>query len=365
MRCFLRRACLATVVCSASVAVEASPNAWPGASWETLAPEAAGFSSARLDALGAWLKTQRTTAMLVCVHGRIVFSYGDVAHVSKIASVRKSVLAMLYGNYVAKGVVDTSRTVKQLGLDDVQPFLPIEEHATLEHLLTARSGIYLPAGNDELASQAPRRGSQYPGTYFLYNNWDFNAVGTAFEKLTGKGIYDALESDLARPIGMQDFDRARQKKIPALPDSIHPEYAMWLSTRDMARLGLLMLRLGDWNGTQVVPADWCRYITSVVTPFHEINPPSWRLLGMPERWGYGVLWWVWDAPVWPSGVTASPFQGAYTAKGTGGQFITVLPTYDLVIVHKVDIDDEPARQVTPLEYDAILQMVIAARTSPR
>ena len=51
---------------------------------------------------------------------------------------------------------------------------------------------------------APVRGSQKPGTYNLYSNWDFNALGTIFEKKTGRSIYDAFESDIARPIGMQD-----------------------------------------------------------------------------------------------------------------------------------------------------------------
>ena len=63
----------------------------------------------------------------------------------------------------------------------------------------------------------PRRGSQAPGTYFQYQNWDFNAAGTAFEKLTGKDIFVALEEDLAKPIGMQDFDRARQRKNDEMP----------------------------------------------------------------------------------------------------------------------------------------------------
>src|ERR1051326_8254326 len=124
---------------------------------------------------------------------------------------------------------------------------------------------------------------------------------------------------------MQDYDKKRQKKNSGLPYTVHPEYAMYLSTRDMARVGLLMLREGEWNGKQVVPRDWCKYITSLVTPFHEINPPPLRQLGQPERWGYGALWWVWEAPVWPGGLYGCPFQGAYSAKGSGGQFITVLP----------------------------------------
>jgi CubicO group peptidase (beta-lactamase class C family) len=356
--------CLLAVICfcfeTEQTLAQEPPKVWPGTDWERVdRPESLGYSSPKLEALRSWLKTQRTTAMHVSVDGKVIFEYGDLARVSKVASVRKSILSMLYGKYVIDGTIDINKTVKQLGLDDVKQFLPIEERATLEHLLTARSGIYHPSGNQELDVQAPSRGSQYPGVYFLYNNWDFNAAGTAFERLTKKDIYDALEADLARPIQMQDFDRARQKKIPATPTSVHPEYAMYLSTRDMARLGLLMLREGNWKGKQLVPRDWCKYTTSIVTPFHEINPPSWRQLGQPERWGYGVMWWVWDAPVWPGGVSGSPFQGAYSAKGAGGQFITVLPRYGMVIAHKVDIDNDSSRNVTALEYETILLMIIS------
>ena len=298
--------------------------------------------------------------MMVVVHGKVIFEYGDLSLTSKVASVRKSVLSMLYGNYVVGGKIDTSKTVKELGLDDKQPFLPIEEHATLEQLLAARSGIYLASGNRELDEQTPKRGSEYPGTHFSYINWDFNAAGTAFEKLTGKSIFDSLESDLARPIGMQDYDRAKQKKI-LTNDSIHPEYAMYLSTRDLARLGLLMARTGNWNGKQVVPADWVRYTTTLITPFNEINPTWMRDPGRMDRWGYGALWWVWDLPIFPGNTFVGPLQGAYSAMGSGGQFITVLPAADMVITHKVDIDKNDKASVSAVGYDAILAMVIDSR----
>jgi CubicO group peptidase (beta-lactamase class C family) len=328
----------------------------PGANWQQTSPESVGYSSPKLEALRAWLKTQDTAAMVIVIQGRIIFSYGDISYPSKIASARKSVLAMLYGNYVASGKVDLTKTVKQLGLDDKQPFLPIEEDATLEQLLASRSGIYLPNGSFGQNDYMPKRGSEVPGTHYVYNNWDFDAAGVAFEKQTGRDIYDALKTDLVVPLGLQDYDPAKQKK-EYTADSLHAEYVMRLSARDMARLGLLMLDHGSWNGKQIIPADWVRRTTTLITPFHDINPTGLRNYAEPERWGYGLLWWVWDDPPNPGGVYSGPFQGAYTAAGAGGTFITVFPGWDAVVAHRVDIDANPKAMVTPSSYIAILSML--------
>jgi len=326
---------------------------FPDQNWERANPAAVSMSGARLEVLRSWLKTQETTAMMIVVGGRSVFEYGDVTKVTKVASIRKSILAMLYGKYVAAGTIDLSRKVKEIGLEDVKPFLPVEENATLLQLMTSRSGIYHESGNAGLDAATPKRGSQLPGTYFQYNNWDFNAAGTAFEKLTGRDICDALQSDLAQPIGMQDFDRSRQKKISSLPQSVHPEYAIYLSTRDMARIGLLMLHAGNWNGKQILPPGWSERITTLVTHDDQIRPAGagggLGLATVAQRWGYGMLWWVWDAPS-SAGTVTGPWYGAYTAIGANGQFITVLPAADAVVVHKVDIDNDETANVSLDEY---------------
>jgi CubicO group peptidase (beta-lactamase class C family) len=266
---------------------------------------------------------------------------------------------MLQAARVASGKIDLEKTVKEIGLEDGQPFLPNEQNAKLIDLLTARSGIYLPSGDKELDQVEPRRGAFSPGAMWAYNNWDFNAAGVAFEKLTGKNIYDALDSDLARPLGFQDFDRKLQIKIPA-PPSIHPEFAMSLSTRDMARLGLLMLHHGNWNGKQLISVDWSGWTTSVATHWQDISP-AFKSAGAPDRWGYGMLWWTWDVGPYPGDRYTGPWQGAYSAIGTGGQYITVFPLLDMVVVHKVDIGKDPKASVSPMAYDAILGMVIDSR----
>jgi CubicO group peptidase (beta-lactamase class C family) len=338
---------------------------FPGKDWERVEkPESIGYSSARLQALRGWLQSLDTTAMMVVVGGRSLFEYGDLTRQSYLASVRKSVLAILYGKYVENGTIQLDKTLGELQFTDVGGLSPREQEATIEHLITARSGVYHLASNPgDNTDSAPPRSSQRPGRYYLYNNWDFNAAGAVFEKLTGRDIYDALETDLARPIGMQDFDRARQQKSGDTSRSQHKAYHMWLSTRDMARIGLLMLRQGNWDGRQVVSREWTRRITSLVTPLNEMNPPELRSLGTGNRWGYGYMWWVWDAPNSPG-----PFEGAYTGMGAGGQYITVLPKLDMVIAHKTDTSQPPAqgpgnrrRNVSLAEYDSIIRMLIAAR----
>ena len=197
------------------------------------------------------------------------------------------------GQAVANGAIDLNKTVKDIGLDDVQKFLPREEHVLLDWLLMCRSGIYHPEGppDPDPTDNPPARGSQYPGTFFYYNGWDFNAAGTAFEKLTSKDIYDALQTDLANPIGMQDYDRKRQKKNSGMPYSVHPGYPMYLSTRDMARIGQLMLRGGEWNGKRIMPEHWAEGLTVLITPAHEIFPSSLRFAQTtgPSRWGFGRM----------------------------------------------------------------------------
>jgi CubicO group peptidase (beta-lactamase class C family) len=302
-------------------------HVYPDAGWERHpSPASVGWSGEGLARVHEKLAAMPSTGLMAVVGGRVLFEYGDVERVSYLASVRKSVLSMLIGIYQERGMIDLSRTLQQMGIDDHQGLTVAERQATMLHLLTARSGIFHPASNsgDDLAT-APARGSQAPGTYYLYSNWDFNALGTAFEKQAGVDIYDALEQELARPLGFQDFDRASHRKSGNLSISQHPAYHMNLSTRDMARVGYVMLRNGRWNDRQVIPEAYVRESTRAFTPRSEMNPARRR----SGAFGYGYLWWVFDNPELPDA-----YRGAYIGLGAVGQHILVMPALDLVVVHK-------------------------------
>jgi CubicO group peptidase (beta-lactamase class C family) len=334
----------------------------PGIDWARATPDSEGFSATRLEALRAFLKTHQTDAMMIVSRGRVIFEYGDTSLVSKVASVRKSVLDLLFAVEAKKGLdLDsvTGQTVVQLGLEDKVPFVEPEPHATLEQLMMSRSGIYIPSGNTGQEKIEPKRGSAYPGTRFFYNNWDFDAAGIAFEKVTHQDIFDAMRDDLAIPLRFQDFDRARQKKNYGTTTN-HFEYATYLSTRDMARLGLFALRSGAWGKTIWGDPGLIQFSTYPTTHFNEIGDWYWSP-GWTGRWGYGILWWAWDAPKYPGDIMTGPYQGAFSAMGAGGQYITVFPLNDIVVVHKVNIDQDETRNVSGPTYMTILDLVLDAK----
>lgn len=327
---------------------------YPVKGWEFSNPAKHGYDSAKLEEAHKYIvDSMNTTGLVVVVGGEIIFRYGNIEQVSYLASCRKSLLSMLYGKYVENGTIDLNKTIADLGFDDVGGLLPVEKTAKVQHLITARSGVYHIASNlGDDRKNAPPRGSKKPGEYYLYNNWDFNVAGAAFEKMTGRNIFNAFQTDIAEPVGMEDFDRSLHVKGGDLSISKYPSYHFHLSTRDMARVGYLMLRNGTWNGEQVISSEWVKRITSVVTPLEEMHPVT-RKTG---EFGYGYMWWIFQGEA-----NTGAFAGGYTARGAVGQFITVLPAVDMVVAHKTDAVYE--RSTIWRTYYKLLHLITGARIS--
>jgi CubicO group peptidase (beta-lactamase class C family) len=297
--------------------VAAKPAEFPGREWQTREP-GSSWSLHHLRLAEDFARTLGTTAVMLVEGGRVMAQWGDVAQPVRVASVRKSLLSALYGIAVAAGRIDLSKTLAELRIDDKPPSLTeAEKQATVRDLLTARSGVYHEAASEteKYREIRPERGSHRPGTFWYYNNWDFNVLGTIYRQQTGEDLFAAVEQRLGRPIGMQDFHASNGKYIFGRA-SIHPAYHMDISARDLARFGLLFLREGSWSGQAVVPAAWVRESTR---PMARARPGV----------GYGYMWWA-SARDEQLSVRVGP--GAYSARGYGGQYVFVLPAHDLVIV---------------------------------
>jgi len=299
---------------------------FPGADWQLVPPAKSGWSESGLAEARQRSEQLHATAVMVVHRGALVAEWGNTVRRTELASVRKSLLSALIGIAVAQHKISLDSTLASLGIDDNPPALTdVEKRATVRLLLQARSGVYHPALYETaaMARERPARGSHAPGTFFYYNNWDFNALGTIYERATGTGIYDALDRLIAKPIGMQDY-RPSDGEYFTGPDSIHRAYPIRMSARDLARFALLYLRDGAWAGRQIVPAAWVRESTQ---PHSDT-----RRSGIPV--GYGYLWWT--APRDVDQGSLGP--GWFTALGAGGQYAFVMPAHDLVVVSRVDRD---------------------------
>lgn len=303
----------------------------PGAEWSYQDdPFENGWDESQVRQFYRYLVDSTYVTGYVIIHqGKIAFEYGDLVENSYIASCRKSVLSMLYGQYVEDGTIDLNKTVADLGIDDVEGLLPREKQASIQDIISARSGVYHPEGYPGGMQQyAPDRGSVEPGSYWLYSNWDFNVAGYIFEQETGKNIYDEVERKLAIPLHMQDWKRSLQNKQGDTTISRYLAYPMWFSTRDMARIGQLMLNRGRWNGKQIISESWVEEMLKQRTTAEELNANVPVFEGTGVHFGYGYMWWLWEKTEDPR------FAGAYSARGAMGQNITVFPAIDVVVAFK-------------------------------
>jgi len=275
-----------------------------------------------------------------------VDAWGDIERNYHCHSMRKSLLSGLYGIYVAEEKIDITKTLEELDIDDKTPLTEAEKQATVADLLKARSGVYIPAAGEvqSMRDARPERGSHAPGTFWYYNNWDFNALGTIFDQETGEeNIYKAFKARIADPIGMQDYP-LEDLQYDYEPYSKHPYYGFRMSTRDLARFGLLLLREGRWEDQQIISAAWVKESTAAHS---DIGPDS----------GYGYMWWT--------GVRNGLFPNvevkahSYYASGYRGHKVIVLPYRNLVIVHRVDTD-KPEGSVGEPQIGTLLWLILDA-----
>lgn len=322
----------------------AAQTVFPDHEWASVEPAAAGWSPDKLKIAEAQARDFGSTSMVIVQGGKVVAAWGDPARKVRVASIRKSLLSALYGIAAADGRIDLEATLASLSIDDKPPNLTkAEKTATVRQLLAARSGVYHEAAAEppSMKMRRPERGSHAPGTFWYYNNWDFNVLGTIYRQQAKEDIFKAFETRLARPIGMQDFTAADGKYAFAHV-SEHPAYHFDLSARDLARFGWLYLNKGNWKGRQIVPAAWIDESTRLIS---DVDPGI----------GYGYMWW-------PSkldsqrNVRIGP--GTYSARGFGSQFLLVAPARDLVIAH-LHADQMPEEKLARL-----LRLTMQAAPAP-
>ncbi|MEZ5040457.1 MAG: serine hydrolase [Saprospiraceae bacterium] len=145
-----------------------------------------------------------------------------------------------------------------------------------------------------------------PGSKFTYDTGATYMLSAIVQKVTGEMLENYLKPRLFDPLGINDYDWEKS------PDGINTGgFGLRLTTESIARFGQLYLQNGEWQGKQVVPADWVKEATSKQV---DSNPGD-------SQWsqGYGYKFW-----------RCKP-SGAYRGDGAYGQYCIVMPEQDAVL----------------------------------
>jgi CubicO group peptidase (beta-lactamase class C family) len=346
-------ACLATLI--AACAGGASPTGAPnpqerlhpryfppvtGEQWETVAPAAVGWDAAALDSALGYAEARRTTALIVLHRGRIVaerYWHGWTPSTSaQIASAGKSVAAVLVGGLQDRGRLRLADSVSNIiGAGWSRAARTEERAVTVRHLLTMSSGL-----DDRLQYVAPA------GSRFFYNNSAYFTLFAVMERAAGRAVDDVMREQLSSRIGL----RAAEWR-PAVEADGTPGFRLWMSARDMARFGLLIVANGQWSGEPIVRDS--AFLAAMLSPQAPDNP------------AYGYLWWLNGQSAYrlPGPMTLPTFRGPLlpdappdlvSALGRGDKKIYVSRALDVVVVrHGADASEE-VLPLGPSSFDAEL-----------
>ena len=196
---------------------------YPGTSWK-VQPAAAGtdWDIDTLQRAVTYAEGLGSAAVVVVVDSVLAVAWGAIDLPLNCHSIRKSLFSGLFGMYVHEGRIALTSTLADLGINDYAPVLtPQERQATVEQLLMSRSGVYHWANYQPAFDRSclPRRGTYPPGSFFMYNNWDFNVLGTIFEQCTQQRIFEAFEQRIAIPLQMEDFSLRDAEYVGGLASS--------------------------------------------------------------------------------------------------------------------------------------------------
>jgi CubicO group peptidase (beta-lactamase class C family) len=299
-----------------------APEIWPTTGWQTTTPEEQGFDSLKL--AGGISAIQKAGipihSLLLIRNGRILleayfYPYdGKAPH--STSSVTKSITTTLIGIAADQG---------KLSLDDrMVSFFPEytianldarKKAITLRHLASMSAGMQCSGPPDELTVAEMEASPDWvqfaldrpmatePGKQWNYCGLWMHLLSAILEKATGMPAQEFARLNLFEPLGIQ------AGTWPADPQGVNMGAGnLRLLPTDMAKLGLLWLQQGRWDGRQVVSSGWVRQ--SVVVRFQAGG----------DSYGYG--WWI-------SKGLGGP---AYNAEGNGGQRIAMDPTLNLIVV---------------------------------
>jgi CubicO group peptidase (beta-lactamase class C family) len=292
---------------------------------------------------------------LLLRHGLITAEWGDTTRVDMTFSVAKSYLSILTGLAWDRGLIGDPHARVNLRVDDGGFDPPHNDAITWHHLLQQTSeweGVLWDkpdlvdrnravGGRPSAAPKGSHRNLQPPGEFWEYNDVRVNRLALALLRVWRRPLPEIFRELVMDPIGASaDWEwhgyrnstvEIDGERMPSVSGGGHWGGGVFINARDQARIGLLLLNRGMWNGRRILSEEW---IERMLEPC-----PLFR--------NYGYLWWLnTDRALYPSASAAS-----YCARGAGGNLTWIDPANDLVAV---------LRWTDPAAMDGFMKLTMAA-----
>lgn len=316
---------------------------FPDEDWSQATPQSQGVDAAKLDEAVEYLRANSgpdgVNQALIVRHGYVIWHGSEIDTVHGIWSCTKSFTSTVLGLLIddGKAALDTPAA------DYVTEMASAYPGVTLRHFTTMTSG-YRAVGDEPQGTY--RHGPSptpfdpcdaplfAPGTQYAYWDSAMNQFANVLTRMAGEPIEDLFRRRIAEPIGMdpKEWRWGRFDPIDGIVvngGSGNANRHIFISARQMARLGLLFLNEGNWNGRQLIGAEWVRMATRPQVPATIVLWPDSAADG---RGIYGFNWWT-------NGVRANGTRkwpgvpvGAYSASGYNNNDMFIIPEWKMVIV---------------------------------
>lgn len=365
------------------------PHHWPTDNWQRSTPEAQGMNSVMLLEMVEHYQQAAAENPELFIDSMTVIRNGHIVaeiypnpnylrdHLHVIHSATKSIVSILIGIAIDRGLIDSvdQKLIDVFAQREIRNLDNRKRAISIRDLLTMETGIhsrdsFLYAHEGLLALQQSDDWVQFaldlpmaatPGERFDYSNISTFLLGAVLAEVTGTNVLAFANETLFGPLGIDEVRwEWRGEDLPIA------WARMWLKPNDLAKIGLLYLQQGRWDGKQIVPADWVRdsltpsafpknaidLLNRDMTPNRELSTRNWvaQRFIRPFTDGYGYQWWL-------------DRDGNYTALGTNGQYLIVSPEYNLI--YAVTSKSSGMAQFKPAElfYQYVLPAVEAEKTS--
>ena len=325
---------------------------WPTEQWSRSDPETQGVSPDLLAAADKRISDNypNVYSLLVIRHGYLVYEKYyqgmDENDANPVYSVTKSVMSALTGIAQRDGLI--ANTDQKLSEYLPEYFADTDDDSknniTIENVLTMAGGLesidsdyysYFMSPN-WLTYTLEKPLTDKPGEKFVYNTGLTHFLSAVISEKSGISTKEYADASLFGKIGISDYSwdySSEGYNVGGFGISMKPV--------DMAKFGFLYLHNGSWDGSQVLPEEWVAESTS-------------KKITVDESQDYGYLFWLKTV----RDTSKSKEYYEYHAAGSGGQYISVIPDLDMVVV--ITADDRSTSKDGANTFDIITDYVIPA-----